>query len=292
MMNMCSRLMLGTVQFGGDYGVSNSTGQVTVSEMKSILDLAYSHNISKLDTANDYGNSEERLGEYNITGWQTVSKLNSIPSKAVDYNNYIDQKVKTCLSKLKIKSLEGLLLHDAGNISGSKGQLVYKGLINQKIKGQVKKIGISTYDPEEACEIAEKFKIDIVQLPYNIFDQRLIRTGSLKRLKELRVEVHIRSIFLQGLLLMPKDSRPKYHMRWTNYLGKWDTWKTENNLSPLQACLAPALQYKEIDSILIGIQNKEQLSQIINIKSFTIPPLPESLYCNDPGLINPSLWKE
>ena len=158
-------------------------------------------------------------------------------------------------------------------------------------EGLVQKLGISVYNPDELDTILSRYEFCVVQAPYNVFDQRFDHSGWVARLNEMKTKLHVRSIFMQGLLLMPKEKRPLKFNRWQKLWDRWDQWLLESNLTPLAACLHHALANKKIERVLVGVDKCSQLQQIVQAAKVQIPVLPKNLYTNDTLLLNPSNWK-
>ena len=194
------------------------------------------------------------------------------------------------MARLGVSSVYGLLLHRSAQLLGKDGKILYQTLQKLKESGQVQKIGISIYSPSELEELTPYYHFDLVQAPFNLFDRRLSLSGWLQRLKDKDVEVHVRSAFLQGLLLMPKENIPVKFLRWYGLLGKWHEWLSNNSVSATQACLAYPLSFSEIDRVVVGVDSMIQLEQIIEaVNSRMQIELPD-LQCEDESLINPSRW--
>jgi aryl-alcohol dehydrogenase-like predicted oxidoreductase len=284
------KIALGTVQFGLPYGIANTTGRVPEKNAQEILRLARELNVDTLDTAAAYGISEEVLGRAGVDAFNVISKVlpgaEHIEKPASWVNRCIDQS----LSNLRCDSLYGLLLHRPLDLLQSNGDELYAALVDIKRQGLVGKIGISVYGPDDLDKLAD-FDFDLVQAPMNILDRRLESSGWLEKLNKKGVEVHIRSAFLQGLLLMPAAQRPEYFKPWRKLLSEYDTWVAGQQLSPLQACLGYLNGRSEINKIVVGVDTPEQLRDIVSAANASIPPIPESIQVLDPNLINPVLWK-
>lgn len=284
------RLVLGTAQFGLPYGVANRGGRVSREEAARILDYARSVGLDTLDTAIAYGDSEQRLGEIGIGRWHVVSKLPAVPESCTNVAGWVRESVAVSLSRLKIKKLRGLLLHRPQQLLEVSGQALYAALNTLKIEGLVEKIGISIYDPDELDALWPHFRLDLVQVPFNILDRRLSTTSWLTRLKRAGTEVHVRSVFLQGLLLMDAASRPAYFQPWQPLWDQWHRWHAENKFSPLQTCLGFVLAQPQIDRVIIGVDSLKHLQDILAvINEVRIEP-PANLISADVELINPSKW--
>ena len=163
-------------------------------------------------------------------------------------------------------------------------------MLNLKEQGYIEKIGASIYQSEELDEIFKEYELDLVQLPFNIFDRRLIETGWLNQLYNKGVEIHVRSVFLQGLLLMSSNQRPEKFKRWDDLWKKWDGWLEENNLTPLEASIRYALSVPEISKVVIGVDSNFQLKEIISAANGKLPEIPNDLFSNDTDLLNPANW--
>ena len=281
---MISKLALGTVQFGLDYGVTNCNGQTTLDEVQKILDCAKDNGINTLDTAPGYGNCEQILGKMGIDDCQIINKTTPLNGSI---NEVIDNFYQS-LKKLNVERVEGLLIHNIDDIKSKQFDALFERLSKLKKEGLVKKIGFSTYMPEQVDFLLENFDFDLVQLPFNIFDVRLIKGGQLQELKNKNVEVHARSIFLQGILL-DFYHYSSYFVTWQEQFEKYHAIVKASGMSLLEYALNFALNIQEIDKVLVGVNSEIQLNEIIqSVKesgSFEAHPI------DDIDLLNPSLWK-
>jgi len=277
------KLALGTVQFGLDYGVTNHDGQVAIDEVKNILDYAKDKGIDTLDTASGYGNSEQVLGEVGVNNYQIITKTTPL-------KNGVDGVIKgfyQSLDSLNIGQVDGLLIHNIDDTKDKRfGKLFYK-LNELKEEGVIKKIGFSTYTPEQVDFLLENFDFDLIQVPFNVFDTRLVEGGQLKALKKKNIEIHARSVFLQGVLLS-FDSLSDYFSTWDAQFEQYQGLVREKELSLLEYALNFALNTQELDKILVGVDSVNQLTDIVNafksdvdLKAFKI---------DDINLLNPNLW--
>jgi len=284
------KLAIGTAQFGQPYGIANQAGQVSLHEGKAMLQLAADNGIDTLDTAIAYGDSEQRLGEIGVQGWQVVSKLPIIPDDCADTLQWVTEAIDGSLQRLNVNSLYGLLLHRPQQLMEKNGDKLYRALQQLKQEGLVQKIGISIYAPSELDTLCNHYQFDLVQAPFNIMDRRLIDTGWLSRLAEQGMELHVRSAFLQGLLLMAPSDRPSKFDRWAPLWSKWHEWLKDVNLTPLEACLRYTLSFSEISRVIVGVDNRNQLKQIIHATKGSLPQIPDVLKTDAPDLINPAHW--
>ena len=289
---MNNKLVIGSVQFGINYGIANSIGQVKPEEVKKILDYSLSQDINYIDTATSYGESEKVLGGLNVNRFQIITKIPKIPYNQTNVYDWLESSVLDSLNKLNVKNIHALLLHSPEDLIGAQGLTLYKSLKELKNKGMVKKIGVSVYSINEIKVITDKYDIDIIQCPLNLIDRSLVESGWHKRLKKMGIEVHVRSIFMQGLLLMKKDQIPNYLSKWDYIWNKWYSWIDKKNINPLDACIAFVSSIDEIDKIIVGVDSLKHIEEIA--QSYKLKQVDEfpDISSNDIDLINPSLWRK
>ncbi len=285
-----SRLVLGTAQFGLPYGIANRTGQIDREQAQAILRLARERGVDTLDTAIAYGSSEAVLGEVGVADWNVITKLPPVPDDADDVGGWVRAQIEGSLQRLRIERLHGVLLHRPSQLLEARGGAFANALAEIKAEGRVRNIGISVYQPNELDSVMPHLACDIVQAPFNLLDRRMIDSGWMQRLQALGCEVHLRSAFLQGLLLMRASERPAQFERWAPLWQRWQAWLQEHNIEPLQACLRFALQASGSARIVVGVDSARHLVQILDAVDGPLPALPDELRTDDPALLNPSLW--
>ncbi|WP_435549309.1 aldo/keto reductase [Desulfobacterium sp. N47] len=292
------KLGIGAAQFGLNYGVSNAEGITPIAEVAKILQQAESLGIEMIDTAPAYGNSETVLGSC-IQDRHRFKIIIKTPffDKDVIREQDVALLRKTFISslhKLRQASVYGLLIHHAYDLFAVNGQKLWKSMEALKDEGLVKKIGVSVYDTEQIDEALKRYSIDLIQVPVNIFDQRLLKSGHLKKLKDRHIEVHARSIFLQGLLFMEPSQIPPYLSHAIPYLQKYHDIIKPINLSALDAALTFVDHLKEIDTYIVGLNNYQQLEDILSHLTKNIDKTFDLDYSNfaitDESIINPFLW--
>ena len=287
-----SKIALGTVQFGIDYGINSENGQIRPEEVRGILNYAYSQNIDLLDTAPAYGSSEKVLGEANVQNFKVVTKTRHFDNAEIS-NDDIDllKKDFSCsLVDLRQESFYGVLVHDANDLLKPGSKKLFDQLESLKQAEKIKKIGVSIYDNKQLQSILENFDIDIVQLPFNILDKRLIDSGMLVKLQNRGIEVHARSVFLQGLLLMSNQDRPRKFHRWNALWKTWHEWLNDNQITALEATIRHAISIPEISKVLVGVDTVAQLKEIVLASPGILPDIPPEMFTNDADLLNPSNW--
>jgi aryl-alcohol dehydrogenase-like predicted oxidoreductase len=285
-------LALGTVQFGLPYGIANQQGKVTEDEVTKILKYAKESNIDILDTAIGYGISEKCLGNAGVEDWKIITKLPKIPKKCKDINAWINNEFSESIKRLKVKRIKGLMLHQPIQLLENIGDKIWSTLHELKQSGLVEKIGFSIYEPQELEKLYANFQPDIIQAPFSILDQRLKTSGWLEKLHNKGVEVHVRSVFLQGLLLMKKEDRPEKFNRWSQIWQEWDGWLEEKKISPLEASLGFVNSESMIDCSVVGVDSFEQLKEIISCSRVQIKDIPAEIITTDQELVNPSNWNK
>ncbi len=283
------KLALGTVQFGINYGVANKNGQVDKNQAMSILKYAESVGIDLLDTAAAYGTSESVLGSFGVSDWKCVTKLGPIPADVTSVKEWVITQVNQSLEKLNLSSLHGLLLHRPADLLGVFGGEYIDALVGLKKSGVIKGIGFSVYSPDSLEELTAVYWPDIVQTPYNVLDQRIKSSGWLERLWQKNTKIHARSSFLQGLLLMDSESRPEFFRKWSGPLSLWDEVVKRHEMSAVEIALLFALSEDRFENVIVGVNNLQQLKELVEIKPKAIESLQE-LSSSNLELIEPFRW--
>lgn len=286
-----NKIALGTVQFGMNYGISNQSGIVPSDEIISILKIADKVGIDTLDTAINYKDSENNLGKSNIYSFKIITKIPAVPNQIDDINSWIFNQLLSSINRLKVVNIYGLLLHSPEDLLGINGPSIYRALRSIKDSGKVLKIGISINSFDTLQKILDSYKFDLIQAPFNLIDRRLVKTGFLDRLKNENYEVHTRSAFLQGLLLMNDFNRPVQFSKWNSLWNETSKWCSNNSISLLHSAIKFPLSFSEIDRVVVGIENSEQLIEICQaaFDQNIIHSYP-NIECDDLELINPSKW--
>ena len=287
-----SKISLGTVQFGVDYGISSINGQVKPKEVKNILSYAHLQDIDLLDTAPAYGNSEKILGEVSIQKFKVVTKTRHFDKPEINIDDIALMKKDffNSLKDLKQDRVYGMLVHNADDLLKPGCEKLFDQLQELKQAEKIMKIGVSVYDYSQLQSIFDNFDIDLVQLPFNILDRRMIDSGMLATLKRKGIEVHARSVFLQGLLLMSEKNRPDKFNRWHGLWKVWHEWLNDNQISALEGAVRHAISMPEISKVLVGVDNVDQLKEIVTASSGVLPDIPDEMFTNDVDLLNPSNW--
>lgn len=276
---MQNKIVLGTVQFGVQYGI-NSVGRPSEEVVKSILAAAANGGIETLDTSSAYGNSEEILGECTTPeeGFKIVSKY---PKGETPVGKMFEGSIK----RLKVEKLYGYLLHHFEVYKNN--PKVWDEFVALKDSGKVKKIGFSLYAPEELEFILDhKSPFDLIQVPFNIFDKKFLPL--MKEMHENGVEIHVRSTFLQGLFFKDRETLPEKLKPMKKYLLLLDEFSKQSGLSISEIALNYNLHNPYIDGVLIGVDNVAQLQ--MNLASVKDMPIDIEIEVKEQELLNPVNW--
>ena len=284
------KIALGTVQFGLDYGVANEGGIVSRAEVSDILACARGYGVDTLDTAITYGESEAVLGDLPLDHWKIVSKIPPGLQGGVSPYDWAVAAVGGSLARLKRSSIYGVLLHRSKMLLEPGGVEVFEALQRLKKNGVISKIGISIYSPEELEILIPKFELDLVQAPFSVFDRRLLNSGWLQRLGERGIEVHTRSAFLQGLLLVPSGRLPGKFRQWQPVWREWESWLASSNLTALEACVRYSLSQSNIGKVVVGVQTAGQLFEILEAARKGAMDAPAFKITGAETLQNPANW--
>ncbi|MFQ5533282.1 MAG: aldo/keto reductase [Sphingomonadales bacterium] len=295
-MRQAPKLGLGTVQFGMDYGVSNQHGQCPPEEVERILGHAAKGNFVVLDTAAAYGASEATLGKCLPPdhAFRVVTKAPPLkcPEATQSAVEMLFENFERSLERLGQKSVHGLLVHRGNDLMGPGGQAVWQGMERLRDMGRVTRIGASAYCAEEIETLIDCYPLEIIQTPFNAFDQSLGESGCLQRLKNSGVEIHVRSAFLQGVLLMAPDDLPDHLAPAHPALEAWRNELAKHGLSPLEGALAFVRQWPAIDVMVLGVTRTAELLEIERAASVPIPKAIDwsQFAVRDPAIIDPRSW--
>ena len=257
---------------------------------KKILNEAKSKNIKILDIADNYSKSFQVLKKENLNTWKICFKISDdLLKKSKKDDNFL-KLFFYLLEDFKIKNFEYFLFHNIKSLNYSYGKKAYNYLLQLKKKGLIKKIGVSLYSPIELKKLIKKFKIDVVQIPINIFDQRFLEKKFLSKLKKENIEIHARSIFLQGLLTLKLNNLPKRFKRFKNNFKRWQEFLKKHRSNPVKESLRFISNINEIDKIVAGFDNPKQIIELFsNISKKKISGY-SKLKSENLGLIDPRKW--
>jgi aryl-alcohol dehydrogenase-like predicted oxidoreductase len=287
---MSNKLILGTAQFGLNYGINNTKGKPEKDTVFEILSSAYENGIRYLDTADVYGNAHDLIGEFHKLN--PSNKFQIITKFPHDLEESLNQKINTYLNQLNVETLNAILFHSFDSYLKHKEQL--GDILTIKSK-KFKNLGVSVYTNEQVNKVIDDINIDIVQIPFNLFENLNIKGKLLEKAKAKNKIVHTRSAFLQGLFFMKKDNPNKIRIKLENELDVINTISLKSSLSIGSIALNYCLLQPTIDGVLIGVDSLEQLEENILFSMQTIPTKYleqiNSIKIDNVELLNPSMWK-
>jgi aryl-alcohol dehydrogenase-like predicted oxidoreductase len=291
-----AKIGLGTVQFGMLYGLAQPQRVVAHDDIASVLTRAWQAGVDLIDTAAAYGDSESAIGALRPAAAAFTIVTKTLPVRA-DHITQSDidrvvRGVRASASRLRVDAIDALLVHEARDLLVVGGEALFAALQSLKRDGFVKRLGISVYEPAVLDELATRFPIELVQLPLNVFDQRFARDGQLVQLAARGIEIHVRSVFLQGLLLRKPGDVPAHLARATTPLARFHRRAKEASLDPLAAALAFAVQQAGVSRAVVGVAGPDELEA--NLVAYALARRGRmdfaDLAVDDPNIIDPRLW--
>lgn len=288
-----SKIVLGTAQFGLPYGISNKKGKTDEFEVEAILNFAQNIGINLLDTASKYGNSESIIGKLsNKNHWKIITKIPTLKNDIRENHKLIlSDLLNKSLINLNRNSIDSVLVHSCDDLFSDHGGKIYEALLDLKADKLVSKIGVSVYSKNQIDRIIREFDIDILQIPINILDQRLVKENYLGELKSYGIELHARSVFLQGLLLMNPSDIPSFFKPIYKQIQLFHAKAKEVSVSQLSLALSFVSALKDLDYILVGVNTLNQLEEIVNSEIINIRLEDyDELAVFDEQYMNPSKW--
>ena len=283
------KLGIGTAQFGLNYGINNKQGKLDLKESKRIIEYAKKIGIDTIDTAVAYGNAHKVLSKIDTNDFKIVSKIPHLIKKNEAFS--IAKTVHNSLKSLNCERIYAFMFHASEDLISKRSSSLYKEMKTIKDEGFIKKIGVSIYDPNDLKTILNHFDIDIIQAPLNIFDTRILDLINSDNFRRKNIEVHVRSVFLQGLLLMNHEDIPEIFLKWKSHFKKWDKFNTQNDQSKIESAIGFVKNINSVDKIIIGVDSLSQLKEINTAyHSSQLTSYDKSLSINDLHLINPSNW--
>jgi aryl-alcohol dehydrogenase-like predicted oxidoreductase len=255
------KLVLGSANFGTSYGLLNTKKKVSSFEIKKILKICKKNKIRFIDTAINYKSSETLIGKFSKSkDFRVITKLPKIGKNFNLINNYISQSLK----KLKRKKIYGVLVHSLDDLNSLNLEKILFELNKLKKKKLIRKIGVSVYKKKNLEKIIKKYRIDIVQLPLSIFDQRFVKQNFLYKLKKKKIEIFVRSIFLQGVIFQNIDKIKFFFKNYSSKIIKFKKDFGNDKNQMIRYCLSFIKSFKYIDGIVFGVDGSKNLNQILS----------------------------
>ena len=281
-----NKFIIGTAKFGMKYGFYKK--ETSLKQVEKILLYAKKSGINILDTALTYNNAFDKLVKVGVKDWNIISKIPSLPKEVKDIKAWVYKITFLTLEKLKISKIDTMLIHDEENVINLKiGKKIFNSLEELKKNKLIKNIGCSIYDSYKIKKIINCYNFDLVQCPFNILDTRIYSSGLAEILHKKNIKLHLRSIFLQGLLL--KSSKLPKKFKNNKILQSFDKWLANNNKNNINVCLSFVSKFN-FDKLIVGVSNLKQFQEIIDRSKNLTNELPEFIIKNNNKLIDPRKW--
>lgn len=278
-----TELVLGTVQFGLDYGVTNRAGQLADDIVTAILDIAVDAGIRTLDTAADYGSSQVRLGDLRAADRFAFITKFSLPGSGTPVT--ADRIYRQSMHTLGASRLDGVLFHRPSDLRDGRAGQAVEMLRAGVAAGEIERIGVSVYSVEELETALEVFPdVSLIQIPANALDSDLLNSSVVSDLRAKGTTVHVRSVFLQGLLLSAPAELPDYFAPLVPALDALATLARDTGASVLELLLGGMRAHPSVDAVLFGATSWLEARQVTNawaqsetVKPFILPDVPREL---------------
>ena len=287
-----NKICIGSANFGMEYGLDKKS-PLLKKDIKEIFEFLKKENTIYIDTAANYKNSEIIIGKYSTKKFKIITKIKKIPKGVNDLEKWLKNEIYTSCKKLRVNKIYGLLVHDTQDLKNKKkDKKIYKTFDILKKSKIIEKIGLSIYNPNELDLYLKNYNFEIVQAPLNIFDRRIINSGWLKKIKEKGIEFFARSIFLQGLLIKDINKIDKFFSPYKKKFEKFEIWTQKLNISKVEACIRFVNSYREVDKVIVGINNKMHFFENYKFLKKDKLIVPNSLEIKSGKILNPKLWKK
>ena len=283
-----AKLGLAAAQFGLDYANSNPRGRPVEQEVSDILQIGARSGVKLLDTQVG-GRSERVIGELlpRPSPFHLVVKT----ARCDRGPDHIEAEARASLARLGVDHAHALLVEQAGDLFSPHGGAMWDRMKRLKDEGLFDRIGVSVYASDDPVGVARRFRPDIIQTPASLLDQRLIINGALAELAEMDIEIHLRSIFLQGLLFLPPDRVPAPLQQAARGLSRVRRMIAEGRSDPLQAALGFALARPEAATVIVGVTTAAELQAVVAAAASPPPDLDwDEMALNDPVALDPHAW--
>tara|TARA_Y200000002_G_C22675177_1_gene661733 strand:- start:286 stop:1140 length:855 start_codon:yes stop_codon:yes gene_type:complete len=282
-----SKIILGTANLNQKYGFLKKS--IRFSEFKKIINNSRK-GVKYIDTSSNYTRAHKLLGKLDLKKIKIISKI-SIPIRPkINPKLWISKSIEKITSDLKVKNIYCILIHNPNILLKDEYKKYLTYLNTFKKRGIIKKIGFSVYGIKETNILLKKYKVDILQVPMNLINQSFCNKDFLKKTKKRKIEIHARSIFLQGILLSSNLQNIRYFKKWKNFWLKYYSWVDRNKITQLIACLSFIKSVKNVSGYVLGIENETQLDKILNCRTKKNLKFDKFLFQKNKKLIDPSKW--
>ena len=282
--NFSKKIVVGTAQFSKSYGIINSK---TLSP-KNLLKISKKNHLNIFDTSDNYSKNFYFVEKYYKTS-KLIVKLSTHKKRKLIPLILFKKKISEIIKRISINKIHSFLIHDFDLMLIKKNYFHYEYLMSYCLNNNIN-FGFSIYNLKDFYKIKKNYKFNILQIPISIFNREFLDNNFKKFVKKNKIEIHARSVFLQGLLVNDFESIPNKFKKYKKYFMHWERYCQKNNFSKVQACLNFVDNISFVKKIVIGFKSKKELEEIINFKRkkikrfFLLPKIPKIL-------INPNLWK-
>lgn len=284
------KLIIGSANFGLNYGIKNNFNKLSFEKIKKILKYAEKNKIQMIDTASSYGDAELKIGKVKLKNFKYISKVKITKKKRKDIKKEISRQFNKTLKNLNKKKIYAVLIHNLLRLNNYQLKSAFEFLHILKKNKKISKLGFSTYGDYKIKFILNKFSVDIIQTSLNVLDNRAFSKELLKLYKRKKIKIHARSILLQGLLVSQKLNVPKkIKNEWNKNKKIWFDFCKEKKFDPIKLAVNYVLQKKIVDKIILGFDLKDQLVNILNMENKKIKFTNLNFKKID-RIINPYLW--
>ena len=282
-----SKLGLGSGQFGLDQ--ASVRGRPPAAEVRDILEIATRSRLSVLDVTGRSNQAEAAIGD--VMPRPNPFQVCISTVRADRGADLVEAEARAALRRMGVDQAECIFVPSASELFGPHGLALWDRLKALKDEGLTRKIGISVFASDDPLGLARRFRPDVVQAPASLLDQRLIVDGTLAAIAGLGMEVHLRSIFLNGLILLPPDRAPNHLKAAATRILKARRMIAEGRSDPLQAALGFALSRPEASTVLVGVASGAELNAVIRAAASPPPDLDwDEMAIDDPVALDPRAW--
>lgn len=288
-----TQLGIGTVQLGGAYGAVDNLVVPDDAEAHELIFTALDHQVAFFDTAATYGDAETILGRHLPKNCPAhiVTKLPPLPEDCPDVSACVKKQVALSTARLGENMPGTVMIHHPEDATGPQALQIVDALNDLKAAGMIQQVGVSLYDEDEISQFPGLDGTDCLQLPINVLDQRLFRSGTLMQLHDRGIEIMARSAFLQGLLLIPSSEMPGRLSGLTEFVDKFHQQAARMEISPMALCLGFLKASPEVDSVVVGVKTTEQLRMILAAWDVQPPAVDWAAFAaSDCPLLDPRHW--
>ena len=282
-----SKISIGTAQIIPGYGITNKK-KLSISDLKKIIFKARDLEINFIDTAKSYNESEKVLGKIGVKDFNITTKIIIPKLDNMDLSKYINKMITNSLKDLKVKQIYAIYIHNPWQLSKKNEELLNAIFSKAKAKGDVYKTGVSIYSLKDIKKRKTNIEPDIIQAPFNIFDRRITKSKYFSN-NQKKIEIHARSIFLQGLLLADESNMPKKFLKF-KAVKNWFKWLQNNEVTSLQAAINLPFLTQRLSKIILGFNDYNQFIASLRAINSKEIKYPSNLYSNQEKLINPYTW--